>query len=180
MQLLVTYRDCPPTMQPAIRPGDLLPEPIGEILENICVIEWLAVQRVARARAVSTETSRRSLLLPEVRRDKDIIRVADDGDMMRGDRVDYVAEAMVKPRVVMKHAAIGEPAGCDEVRKRLRARSRGVPSRSRPLQFVDRREEAADPMVSRLRRCGDDNPHWFLHLEFIEPLVAIELRTQAT
>jgi hypothetical protein len=43
MQLLVTDRKCPPAMKPAIRLGNLLPESIGEILENVFVVEWLAV-----------------------------------------------------------------------------------------------------------------------------------------
>src|SRR5918995_4423138 len=128
MQLLVSDRECPPTVQPTIRLGNLLPESISEILENIYMVEWLAVQCVAWTGPVPTETTCRSLLFPEVHGDEDIIRVADDGDVMRGDRVDHVAEPMLKPRVVVKHAAIGKSARCGERRERLRARRRGMPT----------------------------------------------------
>ena len=140
MQLLVSDRECPPTVQPTIRLGNLLPESLGEILENVFVVEWLAVQCVAWTGSVPTETSCRSLLFPEVRRDEGIIGIADDSDVMRGDRVNHVAEPMLKSRVVVKHASIGKSARCGEGRERLRARRRGMPTRSRPLQFVDRRQ----------------------------------------
>ena len=44
-------------MQPVIRFGDLLPESIGEKFENIFVVEWLAVQSMARTRSGSTEAA---------------------------------------------------------------------------------------------------------------------------
>jgi hypothetical protein len=56
-------------------------------------------------------------LFPEVGRDEDIIGVADDGDVMSGDRVDHIAEARLKSRVVVKHAAVGKAPRFSEGRE---------------------------------------------------------------
>jgi hypothetical protein len=148
MQLFVTYGDRPPAVQPAIRLGNLLTKLVGKEAEHVFVVERFPIHHMTGSRSIPAQAPRGSFLLPVVHRDEDIIRVSSNGDVMGGDGVDYIAETMVNSRVMVEHAAVGERSGSGKFSERFRACGRGVPPWCWPLQPVDRREQAADPMVS--------------------------------
>ncbi len=118
VEILITDDDGPAAVDPLIGTFDRLAEAIGKKVQDDRVIDRLPNHHIARPLLLadptqfSVEVS--AGLDPVVHGDEGVVRIAHDGDQMRRNLVDDIAELRLVPAVLVKDGVVGKATFADE------------------------------------------------------------------